>query len=234
MKQPLRGPALYKAIREYLKQYIIEQELKPGDALPPEGQLVEELGVGRSTVREAVKSLQSLGIVEVRQGDGLYVRELNFDPMLEAFQFGMQFDPHTVSELLQIRIFLEMAVIGDAVPKIDADEIEQLESILNQWEARIQSEKEYYDLDEDFHRVIYSVLGNNSLLKLFEVFWIAFLGLEVRAIRESDPVVELQSHQLILDAIKSGDSGQTRKELLGHFAHVKARINEYILSTEAN
>ena len=97
MKQSLRGPALYTSIRDYIKEYILEHDLKPGDSLPPEGQLVEDLGVGRSSVREAVKSLQSVGIVDVRQGNGLYVRELNFDPMLETFLFGMQFDPHTLA-----------------------------------------------------------------------------------------------------------------------------------------
>ena len=64
MEKPLRRPALSKEVRDYIKQYILENDLKGGDPLPPEHQLVEELGVGRSSVREAIKSLQSLGIVE--------------------------------------------------------------------------------------------------------------------------------------------------------------------------
>ena len=86
MNTPLRGPALSEAIRDYIKDYIIENKLKAGDSLPPETQLVETLGVGRSSVREAVKALQSLGIVEIRRGNGLYVRETNFDAMLEVFK----------------------------------------------------------------------------------------------------------------------------------------------------
>ena len=74
MDKPLRGPALSKAIQEYVKQFILENDLKGGDPLPSETHLVKDLGVGRSSVREAVKSLQSLGIVEVRHGDGLYLR----------------------------------------------------------------------------------------------------------------------------------------------------------------
>ncbi len=71
MSLPLRGPALHEAVRDYIKQYILDRKLKPGDPLPPEGQLAQELGVGRSSVREAVKALQSLGIIEARQGNGL-------------------------------------------------------------------------------------------------------------------------------------------------------------------
>ena len=232
MKPSLRGPALYTSIRDYIKQYILEHDLKPGDALPPEGQLVEDLGVGRSSVREAVKSLQSMGIVDVRQGNGLYVRELNFDPMLETFLFGMQFDPHTLAELLQIRIWLEVSVIGDAVEHIGADEIVRLEAILAEWETRIQAGEEYSDLDESFHEIVYGVLGNNSLMKLFSVFWVTFTSLENELIHDPDPENVLEFHKDILDAIKARDPEQVRRQLAGHFDHVKLRINDYIKSLD--
>jgi DNA-binding FadR family transcriptional regulator len=232
MEAPLRGPALYTSIRDYIKQYILEHELKPGDPLPPEGQLVEDLGVGRSSVREAVKSLQSMGIVDVRQGDGLYVRELNFDPMLETFLFGMRFDPHTLAELLQIRIWLEVSVIGDAVEHIGADEIAKLESLLAEWEKRILAGEEYSDLDETFHEIVYGVLGNGSLMKLFSVFWVTFTSLENELTHDPDPENVLEFHKDILDAIKARDPEQVRKQLAQHFDHVKLRINDYIKSLD--
>jgi DNA-binding FadR family transcriptional regulator len=228
MKQSLRGPALYTSIRDYIKQYILEHDLKPGDSLPPEGQLVEELGVGRSSVREAVKSLQSVGIVDVRQGNGLFVRELNFDPMLESFLFGMQFDPHTMAELLQIRIWLEVAVIGDAVAHIGPDEIAKLESILMTWEQRIKTGDEYADLDESFHEIIYGVLDNQTLMKLFSVFWIAFTSLENELTRDADPENVLEFHKSIVKAIKTRDQTIVRKQLTQHFDHVKERIDNYL------
>ena len=187
MKQSLRAPALYTSIRDYIKEYILEHDLKPGDSLPPEGQLVEELGVGRSSVREAVKSLQSVGIVDVRQGNGLYVRELNFDPMLETFLFGMKFDPRTLAELLQIRIWLEVAVIGDAVEHITPKEVKKLEDLLVTWEQRVRAGEEYSDLDETFHEIIYGVLDNQSLMKLFSVFWVSFTSLENEITRDANP-----------------------------------------------
>lgn len=231
MKAPLRGPALYTSIRDYIKEYILEHNLKPGDALPPEGQLVEELGVGRSSVREAVKSLQSMGIVDVRQGDGLYVRELNFDPMLETFLFGMQFNPHTLAELLQIRIWLEVAVIGDAVEHIGADEVAKLEELLKTWEARVQDGEEYSDLDESFHQIVYGVLQNETLMKFFSVFWVTFTSLESELTRDTDPENVLEFHKRILEAIQSRDPSQARAQLLQHFDHVKERIDHYIATT---
>lgn len=228
MKVPLRGPALYTSIRDYIKQYILEHDLKPGDSLPPEGQLVEDLGVGRSSVREAVKSLQSVGIVDVRQGNGLYVRELNFDPMLETFLFGMRFDPDTLSELLQIRIWLEVAVIGDAVEHIGAAEIAKLESILATWEQRIRAGEEYSDLDEDFHETIYGILNNQSLMKLFSVFWVSFTSLDSEITHDPDPGEVIAFHRSILDAIKAHDPGLVRRRLLQHFEQVRERIHSYL------
>ena len=233
MKQSLRGPALYTSIRDYIKEYILEHDLKPGDSLPPEGQLVEELGVGRSSVREAVKSLQSVGIVDVRQGNGLYVRELNFDPMLETFLFGMKFDPHTLAELLQIRSWLEVAVIGDAVEHIGAQEISKLEGILLVWERRVRAGEEYSDLDEEFHEIIYGVLDNQSLMKLFSVFWVSFTSLENEVTRDADPEKVIEFHKSIVDAIKTRDSSLVRRQLLQHFDHIKERIDQYIASIDA-
>ncbi len=228
MKQSLRGPALYKAIRDYIKQYILDHDLKPGDALPPEGQLVEDLGVGRGSVREAVKSLQSVGIVDVRQGNGLYVRELNFDPMLEAFVFGMQFDPTTLAELLQIRTWLEVAVIGDAVGHLTNADLARLETILQKWEERVRSGEEYSDLDESFHQIIYGVLNNQTMMKLFSAFWVSFTSLDNEITHDTDPEDVLRFHRSILDAIRTRDPNLTRKQLTQHFDHIRIRIDNYL------
>ncbi len=228
MKQSLRGPALYQAIRDYIKQYILDHDLKPGDALPPEGQLVEDLGVGRSSVREAVKSLQSVGIVDVRQGNGLYVRELNFDPMLEAFVFGMQFDPNTLAELLQIRIWLEGSVIGEAVGHLNDQDLEKLEAIINEWEKRVKAGDEYSDLDESFHQIVYGVVGNKTMMKLFSAFWVSFTSLDDKITHDTDPDTVLNMHKAILDAIRTRDPDLTRRQLILHFEHVKNRIERFL------
>lgn len=228
MKQSLRGPALYQAIRDYIKQYILDHDLKPGDALPPEGQLVEDLGVGRSSVREAVKSLQSVGIVDVRQGNGLYVRELNFDPMLEAFVFGMQFDPNTLAELLQIRMWLEGSVIGEAVGHLTEQDLNKLQLILADWEKRVKDGIEYSDLDESFHQIVYGVVGNKTMMKLFSAFWVSFTSLDDKITHDTDPEEVLRIHTAILDAIRTRDPDLTRKQLILHFEHVKNRIERYL------
>ena len=228
MSNSLRGPALYKAVFDYIKQYIIDHNLNPGDALLSEGQLVDELGVGRSSVREAVKSLQSVGIIDVQHGNGLFVRELNFDSTLATFKFGMQFDARTVAELIQIRIWLETAVIGDAVDRISQSDLDRLDLLLEKWETCIAKGRGYIELDEEFHHILYAVLENETLMPLFDAFWVAFASLENNAIPDADPYDELQTHHRILDAVKSRDVELARKQLVRHFQSGQKWVKRYI------
>ncbi len=228
MSLPLRGSALHEAVRDYIKQYILEHKLQPGDSLPPEGQLAQELGVGRSSVREAVKALQSLGIVEARQGNGLFVREYNFDPVLEILSYGMRFNHTILLEFFQIRLWLEAAIIGDAVRQIEAEQIAQLDAVLALWAERTRAGRSWADLDKQFHEILYQTLNNQTLLKLLEVFWLAYDKLDIEGIHDADPLEELADHRAILEAIKSDDPELTRQRLLANFTHFQSRIEQGI------
>ena len=161
------------------------------------------------------------------------MRELNFDPMLEAFTFGIKFDPNTLAELLQIRTWLEVSVIGDTVGHLTDDDLTRLEAVLKEWEQRVRDGEEYSDLDESFHQIIYGVLNNQTLMNLFSAFWIAFTNLENEITRDTDPESVLHFHRSILDAIRTRDPELTRKQLLQHFDHIKKRIDLYLSTFEA-
>jgi DNA-binding FadR family transcriptional regulator len=181
--------------------------------------------VGRSSVREAVKALQSLGIVEVRHGDGLYVREWNFDPILETLNYGFRFDKSAIIELFQIRMWLEAAIIGDAVKQISDDEIAELESIMEQWKQRVQANEPDSDLDERFHLTLYGVLGNQTMLKLIEVFWIAFDNLDSQEIKAHDPQEVLVSHLHLLEAVVDREPALARTRLIASFDDLRRRLS---------
>jgi DNA-binding FadR family transcriptional regulator len=225
----IRRPALNEVVRDYVKQYILDNHLNPGDALPPETQLVGQLGVGRSSVREAIKALQSLGIVEVRHGDGLYVREYNFDPVLETIGFGMLYNPQTLSELMQIRFFLEGAIIEDVVKKVTIDILNRLDEIMEVWKQRIQKDEPYTDLDEEFHRTLYKHVDNQTLIKLLEVFWIAFENVDGQLVNDHQPPQQdYENHIAVLRAVKAGDPRGAHASLMAHFQHLQDRIAQGI------
>jgi DNA-binding FadR family transcriptional regulator len=217
MTKPLRRPVLSEAIRDYLRQYIVDHNLNPGDPLPPEAQLAQEMGVGRGSVREAIKSLQSLGVVEVRHGEGLYVRAFSFAPMIETVKYGMRFNAKSLSELAQIRYFLERAAIEEAVQRIGEDDIERMEELIQTWEARVQNGEGHGDLDEQFHRILHGCLDNHMFVQLFELFWVAFQGLGDQG---RSPEEDLRNHREILDAVKAHDLEAARGFLADHYEHL--------------
>lgn len=225
MNKPFRRPSLNEAIRNYVKQYILDQGLNAGDPLPPETQLAQELGVGRGSVREAIKALQSLGIVEVRHGEGLYVRPFSFDPILETLSYGVHFDTQTLAELLQMRILLERSAIEDVIQHITPEELERLEQLMEAWKQRLKTGESHRDLDEEFHRVLYGCLGNETFMKLFEVFWIAYENLDDPIIRDTGRAErDYSTHLGLLNAVRARDIDLARSCMVQHFSHLMERI----------
>ena len=218
-------PTLNEIVRDYVKQYILDQGLSAGDPLPTETQLAQDLGVARGSVREAIKALQSLGIVEVRHGDGLYVRPYSFDPIIETLGYGMRFDTKTLAELLQIRILFERAAIEDVVQHITPQELDRLGQLMEVWQGRPKAGQPYRDLDEEFHRILYTSLDNQTFMKLFEVFWYAYENLDNPIIRDSGRAErDYATHRGLLDAVRCGDVEAARKWMAQHFENLQERM----------
>ena len=228
MERKLRGPSLNVVTQNHIKDFIVENSLEPGDPLPPEGEFAKELGVSRGPVREAVKSLESLGLVEVRRGEGLFVREWNFDPVQETLQFGMRVSPETLEELYQIRKWLEIAVIGDVVKKISDDELMQLDILMLQWERAMKTGEEYIHFDEEFHRIILGTLQNQTLMKLFSSFWLAFYNHEGAELYSPDLDRVIHAHRNVIDAIKKHDPELARQALQEQFLGFQERIKKAV------
>ncbi len=223
--KPLRTLALNKAVQSRVKDYITANHLAPGDPLPPEMQLAADLGISRGSVREAIKALESLGIVEVRHGTGVFVRGFNFDSMLDLLTFGLSFDPTKISEILQIRRWLETAAIGDVCERITAQDIQNIEQVLAQWDRRIAADELTAEEDRAFHRALYRVIGNESLIALIDIFWVVYHSIQVTKItKDVNPTTTIQDHRDILDAIKQRNASLARQHIQDHFRGFEERI----------
>ncbi|HEX9115340.1 MAG TPA: FadR/GntR family transcriptional regulator [Anaerolineae bacterium] len=214
----LRGPALTRAIQERIKDYINANRLRPGDPLPPEGQLAADLGISRGSVREAIKALESLGIVQVRHGSGVFVRGFNLDSILTLFSYGMAFDPDTIPEILQIRVWLETAPVDEVLARLDDGLLHRLEALMAAWGAKVEQGEATGDEDREFHRLLYSALGNQSFTSLLEVLWVAYhaTGI-VQATGKADQARTYAEHQAILAAVAAKDAGLVRARIIEHY-----------------
>ncbi|MCB0149989.1 MAG: GntR family transcriptional regulator, partial [Caldilineaceae bacterium] len=148
--------------------------------------------------------------------------------VLESLSYQMRFRPQMFAELFRIRVWLESAAIEEAVRDISDEVVAELAAILAEWRRRIQSGESHVELDEAFHRVLYTSLQNSTLLGLFRVFWIVFQTLDIDAIRTTDPELGVAEHELLFDAIRARDPELARRRLIEHFAHVQQRIDRAI------
>jgi DNA-binding FadR family transcriptional regulator len=230
----LRGPSLYQTVQQYLKDYIVSSHLKSGDPLPPEGQLAEQLKVSRGSVREAIRGLESLGIIDVRHGDGIYVRDFNLDSVLGLLSYGVAFDPCRLAEIVQIRKWLEIAAIGEVCKEITDSEIGELEEILARWEEDVAEGGTGSDQDREFHRALYSVLGNDSLIWLLDIFWRVYdMVRSGRRTRDPQDLPVSSAHRAVLQAVKSGDAQEARQAVRDHFRDIEAIIEQTISAPSA-
>jgi DNA-binding FadR family transcriptional regulator len=191
--------------------------------LPREADLATDLGLSRSSLREAVRALSLVRILDVRQGDGTYVSSLAADTLLDALSFIVEFHHDaSVLELLEVRRILEPAASAQAATRITDDALAELEEI--QGRSNVDSSVE--DLvknDLEFHRAIAVASGNSVLASLIE----SLSGPTQRArvwrgiTQEGALVRTLAEHRAIFDAIRSRDPELARTWATVHIAGVE-------------
>ena len=219
--QPLADQDRIKIIEERIKDYILENQLQPGDKLPTEEQLAAALQVGRTAVRETFRRLEALGIVESHQGFGRTVREFNFDPILDGLFYGLVFQGSSILQILGIRRALDDFFIKDAIANLQDAEMLQLETIVQRMIEGGEENPNFHQLDHDFHALLYSRCGNLFASQLFEITWKVRLHAEDRhvALSQTQPGT-LAEHIAIFAAIKARDVTRARQLLAAHHESV--------------
>jgi len=193
---------------ERLREMILEGTLKPGDRLPKEADLAASLGLSRNSLREAVRALAMVRILDVRQGDGTYVSSLAADSLVEALSFIIEFHHDaSVLELLEVRRVLEPAVCARAARLATDDDIRDLEAVLAKSTASSPVD-DLVNADLEFHHTIAKCCGNPVLASFAE----SLSGPTQRAriwrgmTEEGAMERTLREHAAILDAIRRHDA----------------------------
>lgn len=208
---------------EKIKGMIVSGALRPGDRLPKESELAAELGLSRNSLREAVRALSLIRILDVRQGDGTYVTSLDPTLLLEAMSFVVDFHrDDTVLEFLAVRRILEPAATAMAAGRIQEEELDALEARLNAL-GPSPSVEDLVDCDLEFHRGIVAATGNSVLCSLLEGLSGPTTRARVwRGLTRKDAVVRtLAEHRAILGALRDGDAEAARAWATVHIASVE-------------
>lgn len=224
--RPIDVPTMHQELQYRLKEYIIENRLQAGDPLPTEAQLADQLGVSRSAVREGLRSLESLGLIKSRRGEGRYVRGFNLDPILENLQYSLLFDTEDLREMIEVRERLEVGFVGEAIAAMDPATLAELQAIVAAMHQRAQSGEYFLDKDLAFHASIYRPLDNHVLTKLLDVFCTIYRNLRDRSLLVTrNAVAEVLNHAEILRAIEEHDEERARELIRHHFTGIRQRID---------
>jgi DNA-binding FadR family transcriptional regulator len=199
---------LVDQVIEHLKSVIASGKYGIGAKLPAEHQLVEELGVGRSTLREAIRVLAYNGMLEVRQGDGTYVRALPADgePLANRLRRAR------VGEIQEVRQALELEIVKLAAKRYRKKDLQQMRRHLKErHEALIQKDiPAVLDADISFHCAVAEASGNKVLADLYRTFELSLRG-ALETLWEgadSNPKVTEELHYRLVEAIAARDAAQ--------------------------
>lgn len=179
----LKSMKLYLQVYEELKDYILQNHLKPGDKLPTEMEMCGLLGVSRNVLREAIKSLEISGIVRSKPGVGIIIQEFNPDFLFQSLIFHLEWDNDSlVPQTLAVRRTLELGFTREAFHSIGKEEIVQLEEQLEVMRTSHLPARSgrggslvfgprFYEADAAFHKILYSKADNKILSSVIDAVW---------------------------------------------------------------
>lgn len=204
-------------IVEQIKQMILEEKLLPGERLPSERELADMLGVSRPPVREALKALATLKIVDIRVGEGTFLNNGKDKLMLDFFQLKNLQMKFAVSELIEARLFLEMEIVDLAAQRRDEQDLERIEESFNNTLSYEDNPEAFLNADFEFHLAIAEAAKNAYLSEMLDTTRDLLLEYNKTVIARPNQMVKAtDSHRNIFMAIKEKNAKKAKQEMKGH------------------
>jgi GntR family transcriptional repressor for pyruvate dehydrogenase complex len=217
----IRRNKVYEEVAKQIERLIL-QKLQPGDKLPSERELAEMLQVSRSSIRDAIRSLELMGLVEPRQGAGTIVRELSAESLVNPFANALKRRQELVSELLDFRKMLEPPLAARAAAHASPDEVSEMEEILQRQEATLSHGEASIDEDAEFHYSVALASGNSVVLKVLDILMDLLRESRERSLQlKGRPQKSLAGHRRILAAIKRHDAEAAKDAMRRHIEDVE-------------
>ncbi len=212
-------------VQEAVKEMILRRGLASGDPLPTEAELMDVLGIGRNSVREALKSLQAVGIVDIRHGFGMFVGRMSFNGLVDELAFHGRMDLRShLGDLIEVREVLECGLVQRLIALEERD-LAHVEEIIERMEAEARVGPVSPETDKLFHDVLYRPLGNPLVGRLLGAFWDVYHQLrDSLGTPDEGPVVVAKKHRDIYEAVVAGDESAAVAAMHAHFEGVKARL----------
>jgi GntR family transcriptional regulator, transcriptional repressor for pyruvate dehydrogenase complex len=212
--QPVRRVNLTSQVMERVKEFILANHLQPGDRLPSEKELIVKLQVSRNILREALKSLEAVGLIEIKVGDGMYVSDFDYSSVVTHISYALSRNEQDLEHFIEARLIIEVGAMELVTDRITDDGIHRLE----QCNARIDAAGSVEDAaqeDLQFHRELLGIAGN-PILSEFGSFLAQFF-LEARELVGYDAKFRtVSAHRDLMNALRQRDAGLLKDLMRKH------------------
>ena len=217
MEKTAEGKTRVELAVDQIIQVILDHDMKAGDKLPNEYELARELGIGRSTLREAIKRLVARNILTTRQGAGTFVSEKNGvpeDPL--GLTFMMEEGEEVLAlDLQDIRLMLEPEICAIVARSATPEQIEQLQKYCDEVTRRIEAKEDYSAADAKLHRYLAECSGNRVLLNLIPIITSA-ISVAITVTNDENRFISVTEHQRIIEAIRYHDPEGAKYSMIAH------------------
>ena len=223
---------------EAIRTMILTGTLRPGDRLPPEAELAEQLALSRSSLREAVRALTFIGVLRTRQGDGTYVTDLDGASLLDTLGFVVDLaSERTLVEFFELRRLLEPATASLAAARATDDDIEAVEGCLDAMiDAAGAGDRDgFIDADLGFHHTVADIVGNTVLSSLLRALGLRSIRVHQWRARVDGGAIDraIADHSAILAAIRGHDPDAARAAATAHLLGGETWVRRVVATDES-
>lgn len=217
-------------LQQAIKDLIVQRGLSAGDPLPTELDLVDELDVSRNSLREALKALQAVGIVEIRHGFGMYVGRMSLGALVDGLAFHSRITMHNdhrdLINVINVREVLETGLVRRLVLDHPNSDHREVAEVVEQMEKEARAGFVEPETDRRFHQVLYRPLANPLVPQLLGAFWDVYFQLkdDIGPIIETAEEVALRHRDIYL-AVLTGDADAAQAAMAAHFSGVRRRLD---------
>jgi len=221
--EPVRKTKVYAEVAAQIHRLIGDGRLKPGDKLPPERELAEVFGVSRTSVRDAIRVLETQGLVEPRHGEGTVVRQIPIDAIISPLADALAATKDFTADLFDMRKMLEPPLARAAAFRATAEDMRALEEIVARQTARMRAEEIAIDEDNAFHYRIATAAKNQVVLRTMDVLMDLLRESRVRSLQGPGRAEKsLDGHRRILAAIQRRDPDGAAEGMRAHIEEIEA------------
>ena len=229
LRAVVRAQTLTQRAAEQLEELILSGKLKPGDRLPAEAEMGEMLGVSRTVVREAVRQLSAKGLLEVRNGAGVFARSVGSSVMREPINLLLRSRTLTVNHIVEVRSVLEVHLAGLAAERAGAQDLAAMQAAIDKLDRSGLTPAECAQYDVEFHACLAAAAGNPLFAVLAESVNAVMLD-PIRFVYERSPEAQadtVREHTHILACIRARDAEGARKAMLASLKEARYTWDGY-------